>query len=82
MSELHAEVHLAMSAPAEQAVRAALNEVTLRALTAEGCSDLETARKALREVSWAVIRAGEILNTVEREVRETALENLNRRSAA
>lgn len=82
MSEIHAEAHLAMSAPAEQAVWSALNEVTMRALAAEGCADMETARKALRDVTWAVIRAGEILNTIERETREAALENLNRRTAA
>lgn len=81
-SELHAEVHLATSAPAAEAVRQALSELTIRALTAEGCDDLETARKALREVTWAVVRAGEIINTVERETREAALEAASRRSAA
>ena len=50
-------------------------------LAAEGCDDLETARKALREVTWAAIRAAEIINSVERETRQTALTNLNSRAA-
>jgi hypothetical protein len=78
MSEIHAEVHLATSAPAADAIRTALNEVSIRALAAEGCDDLATARKALREVTWAAIRAAEIINTIERETREAALARVER----
>jgi len=81
MSELHAEVQRAVSAPAAEAIRSAMSEVTARACAAEGCNDLETARKALREVSWAAMRAAEIINTVERETREVALASLHRSAA-
>lgn len=82
MFELHAEVQLALSAPAAEAVRSAMSEVKVRAVVAERCDDLDTARKALREVTWAAMRAAEILNTVERETREAAIYAAEHRSAA
>ena len=82
MSELHAEVQRAVSAPAAEAIREALNEVVVRSRVAQQCPDTEAAIKALRDVSWAAIRAGEIIRTIERETRESALAALSQRSAA
>lgn len=58
----------------EAAVRDALHEVTVRALVAEQCPDTDTTMKALRDVSWAVIRAAELIRSAEREVRAEAIE--------
>ena len=65
----------------EAAVRDALHEVTVRALVAEQCPDTEATVKALREVSWAVIRAAELIRTAERETRAAAVETHERKAA-
>lgn len=66
----------------EGLIRDALKEVTVRALVAEQCPDLDATRKALREVWWAVHHATELVNTTEREIRDAALYANEHRSAA
>lgn len=58
----------------EAAVRDALREVTTRALVAEQCPDTDATVRALREVSWAVIRAAELIRTAERETRAAVIQ--------
>lgn len=73
---------ITLSAPAAEAIREALTEVEVRARVAQQQPDTAATRKALREVSWAVIRAAEIIGDIERETRDSAIAATERRSAA
>jgi len=64
---------LRLSPDRSDEVSAAIREVCRKAHEATLASDTEAARKALRAVSAATLRAGELLNTAEREARGEAL---------
>lgn len=64
---------IALAPGAQSVIREALNEVSIRAHVAEECGDVEATIQALREVSWAVIHAAELIRSAERATRALAL---------
>lgn len=71
-----------VSAPAADAIREAVLKVEVLARVAQQQPDTDATIKVLREVSWAVIRATEIIRDIERETRDSAIAAAERRSAA